>query len=32
MTFPYKEHNKCYILGVIYTQQEDLIDENRSIR
>jgi hypothetical protein len=29
ITFPYKEYSKHYILGVIYTQQEDLIDENR---
>ena len=29
ITFPYKEYDKHYILGVIYTQQEDLIDENR---
>ena len=29
ITFPYKEYSKHYILGAIYTQQEDLIDENR---
>ncbi len=29
ITFPYKEYSKHYILGVIYTQQEGLIDENR---
>ena len=29
ITFPYKKYSKHYILGVIYTQQEDLIDENR---
>ncbi|NMC61094.1 MAG: restriction endonuclease [Candidatus Methanofastidiosa archaeon] len=29
ITFPYKEYSKHYILGVIYTQQENLIDENR---
>jgi len=29
ITFPYKEYNKHYILGVIYTQQEDIIDENK---
>jgi len=29
ITFPYKEYSKHYILGVIYTQQEELIDENR---
>lgn len=29
ISFPYKEYNKHYILGVIYTQQEDLVDENR---
>ena len=29
ITFPYKEYDKHYILGIIYTQQEDLIDENR---
>jgi len=28
-TFPYKEYSKHYILGVIYTQQEDTIDENK---
>ena len=28
ITFPYKEYTKHYILGVIYTQQENLIDEN----
>lgn len=29
ITFPYQEYKKHYILGVIYSQQEDLIDENR---
>ena len=29
ITFPYREYSKHYILGVIYTQQKDLIDENR---
>ncbi|MFZ2970927.1 MAG: type II restriction endonuclease [Minisyncoccia bacterium] len=29
ITYPYKSYSKHYILGVIYTQQEDLIDENR---
>jgi len=29
ITYPYNEYIKHYILGVIYTQQEDLIDENR---
>lgn len=29
ITFPYKEYSKHYILGVIYTQQEELIDENK---
>ena len=29
ITFPYKKYSKHYILGVIYTQQEDLVDENR---
>jgi hypothetical protein len=29
ITFPYKEYDKHYILGIIYTQQEELIDENR---
>lgn len=29
ITFPYKEYEKHYILGIIYTQQEELIDENR---
>lgn len=29
ITFPYKEYDKHYILGIIYTQQGDLIDENR---
>ncbi|MFH1855750.1 MAG: type II restriction endonuclease [Candidatus Omnitrophota bacterium] len=29
ITFPYKEYSKHYILGVVYTQQEELIDENR---
>jgi len=29
ITFPYQEYDKHYILGVIYTQQENLIDENR---
>lgn len=29
ITFPYGDYDKHYILGVIYTQQEDLIDENK---
>ncbi|MBP7796695.1 MAG: hypothetical protein KA059_07985 [Elusimicrobiales bacterium] len=29
ITFPYKEYSKHYILGVIYTRQEELVDENR---
>jgi hypothetical protein len=29
ITFPYKEYSKHYILGCIYTQQEDLVDENK---
>lgn len=29
ITFPYNAYSKHYILGVIYTQQEDVIDENR---
>lgn len=29
ITFPYKEYSNHYILGVIYTQQENLIDENK---
>lgn len=29
ITFPYKEYGKHYILGIIYTRQEELIDENR---
>ena len=29
ITFPYNEYDQHYILGIIYTQQEDLIDENR---
>lgn len=29
ITFPYREYDKHYILGIIYTQQEGLIDENR---
>jgi hypothetical protein len=29
ITFPYQEYDKHYILGVIYTQQGNLIDENR---
>jgi hypothetical protein len=29
ITFPYKEYNKHYILGIIYTQQEDFINENK---
>ncbi|MBI5573801.1 MAG: restriction endonuclease [Elusimicrobia bacterium] len=29
ITFPYKEYVKHYILGIIYTQQEELIDENK---
>ena len=29
ITFPYKEYDKHYILGIIYTQQEKLIDEDK---
>ena len=29
ITFPYKDYYKHYILGIIYTQQEELIDENK---
>ena len=29
IAFPYKQYSKHYILGIIYTQQEELIDENR---
>lgn len=29
ITFPYREYSKHYILGAIYTQQSELIDENR---
>lgn len=29
ITFSYKDYDKHYILGIIYTQQEDLIDENK---
>ena len=29
ITFPYKEYSKHYILGIIYTKQEELIDENK---
>lgn len=29
ITFQYKEYDKHYILGIIYTQQEELIDENK---
>lgn len=29
ITFPYKDYSKHYILGVIYSQQVDEIDENR---
>jgi hypothetical protein len=29
ITFPYKEYSKHYILGIVYTQQGNLIDENR---
>jgi len=29
ITFPYKEYSKHYILGIIYTQQAELIDENK---
>lgn len=29
ITYPYQEYSKHYILGIIYTQQEELIDENR---
>ena len=29
ISFPYEEYDKHYILGVIYTRQQDLIDESR---
>ena len=29
ITFPYKDYSKHYILGIVYTQQEELIDENK---
>ncbi len=29
ITFPYKQYDKHYILGIVYTQQEELIDENK---
>ncbi len=29
ITFPYKEYSKHYILGIIYTRQEEFIDENK---
>ena len=29
ITFPYNKYNKHYILGIIYTKQEESIDENR---
>ena len=29
ITFPYNEYSKHCILGVVYTKQEELIDENR---
>ena len=29
VTFPYNQYDRHFILGVIYTQQQDLIDENR---
>ncbi len=29
ITYPYKNYSKHYILGVIYTQQQEAIDENR---
>lgn len=29
ITYPYKEYSNHYILGVIYTKQEDLIDEQK---
>lgn len=29
ITFPYKEYSKHYILGIIYTKQKKLIDENK---
>lgn len=29
ITFPYDEYSKHYILGIIYTKQEELIDENK---
>lgn len=29
ITFPYREYDKHYILGIIYTQQEEIIDENK---
>ena len=30
ITFPYKEYSKHYILGIIYTKQEKIIDENKT--
>lgn len=29
ISFPYRQYDKHYILGIIYTQQEELIDENK---
>ena len=29
ITFPYKEYSRHYILGIIYTKQKKLIDENK---
>lgn len=29
ITFPYQEYSKHYILGAIYTKQDEIIDENR---
>ena len=29
ITFPYRQYHKHYVLGVIYTQQEELVDESR---
>lgn len=29
ITYPYKEYDRHYILGIVYTQQEELIDENK---
>lgn len=29
ITFPYKNYSKHYILGIMYTQQNECIDENR---